>query len=235
MAQNRIKELRKNLNLTLRELKEKLSEFDISVNESQISKWEKNIQSPRDEKIWLALSNIFNVPVSYLLGYSDYKSSLELIDKMLKFERDKPEIDFDEDIKKGKTVYYKEYLNDLGNVSESDMATIDFAGYLSALQIIYDNGTDSDRKRISNWTLNITNGYINSKFSNDDKMNSLFDELLNLLFKFLSDGYKLDGSDEIHCQNYEELLGKMSILLSNYIELKKTKHEQSWKRWAIWL
>ena len=71
MAQNRIKELRKNLNLTLRELKEKLSEFDISVNESQLSKWEKNLQSPRDDKVWTSLSEIFNVSQSYLMGFSD--------------------------------------------------------------------------------------------------------------------------------------------------------------------
>lgn len=73
MAQNRIKELRKNLNLTLRELKEKLSEFDISVNESQLSKWEKNLQSPRDDKVWTSLSEIFNVSQSYLMGFSDYE------------------------------------------------------------------------------------------------------------------------------------------------------------------
>ena len=71
MAQNKIKELRKNLNLTLRELKEKLSEFDISVNESQLSKWEKNLQSPRDDKVWTSLSEIFNVSLSYLMGISD--------------------------------------------------------------------------------------------------------------------------------------------------------------------
>ncbi len=71
MAQNRIKELRKNLNLTLRELKEKLSEFDISVNESQLSKWEKNLQSPRDDKVWTSLSEIFNVSQFYLMGFSN--------------------------------------------------------------------------------------------------------------------------------------------------------------------
>lgn len=71
MAQNRIKELRKNLNLTLRELKEKLSEFDISVNESQLSKWEKNLQSPRNDEIWVSLAKIFNVSMSYLMGISD--------------------------------------------------------------------------------------------------------------------------------------------------------------------
>lgn len=71
MAKNRIKKLRKDLNLTLRELKEKLSTSDIAVNESQLSKWEKNLQSPRDDRVWTSLAEIFNVSLSYLMGISD--------------------------------------------------------------------------------------------------------------------------------------------------------------------
>ena len=76
MAKNRIKELRNSANpkITLKELSEKLKEKGLSFTDSQLSYYENGIRSPRSkvaDDFWQALSEIFNVDVSYLLGYSN--------------------------------------------------------------------------------------------------------------------------------------------------------------------
>jgi Helix-turn-helix. len=76
MAKNRIKELRNSANpkITLKELSDKLKEKGLSFTDSQLSYYENGIRSPRSkvsDEFWQALSEIFNVDVSYLLGYSN--------------------------------------------------------------------------------------------------------------------------------------------------------------------
>lgn len=75
MAKNRIKELRNSANpkITLKELSDKLKEKGLSFTDSQLSYYENGIRSPRSkvaDEFWQALSEIFNVDVSYLLGYA---------------------------------------------------------------------------------------------------------------------------------------------------------------------
>ncbi|MDG4966328.1 helix-turn-helix transcriptional regulator [Lactococcus lactis] len=75
MAKNRIKELRNSANpkITLKELSDKLKEKGLSFTDSQLSYYENGIRSPRSkvsDEFWQALSEIFNVDVSYLLGYT---------------------------------------------------------------------------------------------------------------------------------------------------------------------
>ena len=71
MAKNRIKELRKKNKLTLKELSEKLKDYDLTFSDSQLSQYEQGKRSPRNDKLWEALSEIFDVNISYLLGVSD--------------------------------------------------------------------------------------------------------------------------------------------------------------------
>ena len=68
MRKNRIKELRKAQKLTLKNLVELLVEKGIKVNESQLSKFENGTSTPRNEDIWEALAEIFNVRLSYVMG-----------------------------------------------------------------------------------------------------------------------------------------------------------------------
>ena len=72
MAKNRIKELRSSQNITLKNLSKLLSEKGIKVNASQISNYEKGT-TPRNDEIWIALSEIFNVNLAYLMGISNNK------------------------------------------------------------------------------------------------------------------------------------------------------------------
>jgi transcriptional regulator with XRE-family HTH domain len=85
MAKNRIKELRKKNKLTLKELSEKLKDYDLTFSDSQLSQYEQGKRSPRNDKLWEALSEIFDVNISYLLGVSDsvisnYKEMKERLD-----------------------------------------------------------------------------------------------------------------------------------------------------------
>ncbi|MEX5279030.1 helix-turn-helix transcriptional regulator [Lactococcus petauri] len=82
MVDNNIKKLRKSKNMTLINLRDainqKLKEENILVNnkllqvtDSQLSFYENGKRSPRNEKIWEVIAEIFNVDISYLLGYSN--------------------------------------------------------------------------------------------------------------------------------------------------------------------
>ncbi|WP_285007199.1 helix-turn-helix domain-containing protein [Lactococcus garvieae] len=72
MTKNKIKELRKSQNITLKKLSELLLQKGIKVNASQISNYEKGT-TPRNDKIWVALAEIFNVNLAYLMGISNNK------------------------------------------------------------------------------------------------------------------------------------------------------------------
>ncbi|WP_341784848.1 helix-turn-helix transcriptional regulator [Lactococcus petauri] len=76
MAKNRIKELRKSQNITLKNLSNLLSQKGIKVNASQISNYEKGT-TPRNDEIWVALAEIFNVNLAYLMGLSNNKGQVK--------------------------------------------------------------------------------------------------------------------------------------------------------------
>lgn len=60
---NRIKQLRKKNNLTLRELGQK-----VNVSKGALSRYEHGVRKPKPA-MWEALANFFNVSVPYLKGY----------------------------------------------------------------------------------------------------------------------------------------------------------------------
>ena len=70
MRKNRIKELRESSNpkITLKELSEKLKEKGLTFTDSQLSKFENGTSTPRNEDIWEALAEIFNVRLAYVMG-----------------------------------------------------------------------------------------------------------------------------------------------------------------------
>lgn len=82
MAQNRIQELRKENNLTLKGLSDKLAEKGLTFSDSQLSQYEQEKRSPRSkvaDDFWKALSEIFGVTVQYLRGYTMYKDDKDFL------------------------------------------------------------------------------------------------------------------------------------------------------------
>ncbi|WP_314085754.1 helix-turn-helix transcriptional regulator [Pseudolactococcus chungangensis] len=77
MAVNRLNALRKERNLTLKELSSELSKIGIKATHSQLGYWEKGERSPRKENTWKQLADFFNVSESYLLGYSDNRKNAD--------------------------------------------------------------------------------------------------------------------------------------------------------------
>lgn len=89
---NRIKELREKRGLSIDQLSKELKAKGISISPASISKYEREERKPKIDK-WIKLANFFDVPVSYLQGYSEYnyddkeaiKKHSELIDKKFGF------------------------------------------------------------------------------------------------------------------------------------------------------
>lgn len=76
---NRIRELRKEKNMTLKQVSEKLG-----IASNTLSQYETNKREPR-LKTWQALASFFNVPVSYLQGLGVSKDDIidDLVEKMI--------------------------------------------------------------------------------------------------------------------------------------------------------
>ena len=68
---NRIKELRKNKGVTVKELSE-----IIGISQSMLSNYENGNSEPRDKETWKKLADYFDVSVAYIMGLSDYKTSV---------------------------------------------------------------------------------------------------------------------------------------------------------------
>ena len=65
---NKIKELRKENNLTLKELTLELNKKGLKINDGQLSKYERENQTPRNKDFWK----------SYILGYTEHRNSIDL-------------------------------------------------------------------------------------------------------------------------------------------------------------
>lgn len=69
---NRIKELRNKKKDSLLTLSGILkTKYNINVTDGQLSQYENRKREPRDNKVWEALADYFNVPIAYLMGLSD--------------------------------------------------------------------------------------------------------------------------------------------------------------------
>lgn len=66
---NRIKELRKNKGVTVKELSE-----IIGISQSMLSNYENGNSEPRDKETWRKLADYFGVSVAYVMGLTDDKS-----------------------------------------------------------------------------------------------------------------------------------------------------------------
>lgn len=80
---DRLKELRKNKHLTLKELSEQLKENGVFISSDSLAKYERGDRKPKIDKL-KALADFFQVPVAYLQGTSDI-SDLSLFEDFGKF------------------------------------------------------------------------------------------------------------------------------------------------------
>lgn len=82
---NRIRKLRKEKKLTLKEASEELKKNNINISADALSKYERGDREPKLEA-WQKLADFFNVPVPYLQGVSSIKS-LEQVSTMENFAK----------------------------------------------------------------------------------------------------------------------------------------------------
>lgn len=77
--QNRLKEIRKEKKLTLKEVSSKLEQNNLKISPDALAKYERGEREPKLET-WQKLADFFNVPVDYLLGISKDRSTLTIDD-----------------------------------------------------------------------------------------------------------------------------------------------------------
>ena len=76
---NRLKELRHEKNLTLKEVSSQLEQNNLKISPDALAKYEQGDREPKLDT-WQKLADFFNVPVDYLLGISKDKSTLTIDD-----------------------------------------------------------------------------------------------------------------------------------------------------------
>ena len=69
---NRLKELRKEKKLTLKQLSDELAKMNFKISADALGKYERGERKPKLDKA-IAIAVFFDVPVSYLIGASDDK------------------------------------------------------------------------------------------------------------------------------------------------------------------
>ena len=77
--QNRLKEIRQEKKLTLKEVSSQLEQNNLKISPDALAKYERGDREPKLET-WQKLADFFNVPVDYLLGISKDSSTLTIDD-----------------------------------------------------------------------------------------------------------------------------------------------------------
>ena len=77
--QNRLKELRKEHGLTLKEVSCELDQNKVKISPDALAKYERGDREPKLET-WQKLADFLDVPVDYLLGISKDSSTLTIDD-----------------------------------------------------------------------------------------------------------------------------------------------------------
>lgn len=77
--QNRLKELRHEKKLTLKEVSSQLEQNNLKISPDALAKYERGDREPKLET-WQKLADFFNIPVDYLLGISKDRSTLTIDD-----------------------------------------------------------------------------------------------------------------------------------------------------------
>ena len=90
MSKNRIRELRKEKGLTLKELSQQLKDKGTPLSASSSIKYERGERNPKLET-WIKLADFFGVSVSYLQGISNNRITIQTVDKYLIDKKSKDE------------------------------------------------------------------------------------------------------------------------------------------------
>ena len=106
---NRIRELRKKHNLTLKELSSRLKETDTNISSDALGKYERGDRNPKIDK-WQELADFFGVSIPYLQGYAEIN-----IPNDFKFESKQDAIDCIEKIMKALDISKEEFEKEWKN------------------------------------------------------------------------------------------------------------------------
>ena len=55
-----------------------LNKKGLKINDGQLSKYERENQTPRNKDFWKILADFFDVSESYILGYTEHRNSIDL-------------------------------------------------------------------------------------------------------------------------------------------------------------
>lgn len=205
MSKNRIRELRKEKGLTLKELSQQLKDKGTPLSASSLIKYERGERNPKLET-WIKLADFFNVPVSYLQGNIDDSKDV-VHDFKLKenFYNTQKFVDFIEKINK---------RNDESDFSEENFNINDF---------------DDNTKRVAgnflNNVENLTELLLSVKLTSDEARLSLIRLFSSMTYfintvnikvgKSLEENFKLPDSD------FDKATKKdySNIALTNYFML----------------
>jgi transcriptional regulator with XRE-family HTH domain len=125
---NRIRKLRQEYGLTLKELTKILNSKGIKLNDGQLSKYERGEQRTRNEEFWKELSILFSVPIPYLMGLSDVATPEKEYGNKMRLLREKNKLSLDElsskvDIDVDKLTRFEMFLEIPDNLSLQKLST----------------------------------------------------------------------------------------------------------------
>lgn len=205
MSKNRIRELRKEKGLTLKELSQQLKDKGTPLSTSSLIKYERGERNPKLET-WIKLADFFNVPVSYLQGNIDDSKDV-VHDFKLKenFYNTQKFVDFIEKINK---------RNDESDSSEENFNINDF---------------DDNTKRVAgnflNNVENLTELLLSVKLTSDEARLSLI-RLFSSMTYFINTvnrkvGKSLDENFKLPDSDFDKATKKdySNIALTNYFML----------------
>lgn len=91
---NRLKKLRVDNNLTLKQLASELNKlYNLNISDGQLSNYENGKRQPRTQEFWGKLAKYFDVSISYIMGLSDSSESVSSIRKEISALADKAQND----------------------------------------------------------------------------------------------------------------------------------------------
>jgi transcriptional regulator with XRE-family HTH domain len=144
MVNNRIRKLRQEKGLTLKELSQQLADKGTPLSASSLIKYERGERKPSLET-WIKLANFFNVPIAYIQGRSDIKDPITERNKIIQNVNNLSDQDMLKLLNKAFGVKYEnekiaEYFK-ISNAVLSDLGTVRY-NYRKKLE---SNITDTDQ------------------------------------------------------------------------------------------
>nr|WP_321316265.1 helix-turn-helix transcriptional regulator [uncultured Ligilactobacillus sp.] len=181
---NRIKELRKSLNISQRELAK-----SIGISQQAIANYENGRRTPKVE-IWEKIANFFNVSVPELQGYRDEKITYSKLTKLI---TEKPNSDYTkavvaENLRQNKILNQKEIdilIKQLNNLIQNNQM-IDLTLLISLSKVfteLFNNKNDELYTELQTFLSELLGYIMHEDDRNESDVKESFQELLDRLNK----------------------------------------------------